>query len=82
MRRKIVDVTRAEGIPAKTLPGLHELISGDVNLATQIRPVQVEDVLGREQVEVDLERSPPTFATAPCSSPARAARSARSSAAS
>ena len=33
LRRKIVDVTRAEGIPVKTLPGLHELISGDVNLA-------------------------------------------------
>ena len=56
VRRKIVDVTRAEGIPVKTLPGLHELIAGDVNLATQMRPVQVEDVLGREQVEVDLER--------------------------
>jgi FlaA1/EpsC-like NDP-sugar epimerase len=39
----------------KTLPGLYELISGDVNLAGQIRPVQVEDVLGREQVEVDFE---------------------------
>jgi FlaA1/EpsC-like NDP-sugar epimerase len=39
----------------KTLPGLHELISGDVNLAGQIRPVQVEDVLGRQQVEVDLQ---------------------------
>ena len=56
LRRKIVDVTRAEGIPVKTLPGLHELIAGDLNLATQVRPVQVEDVLGREQVEVDLER--------------------------
>ena len=29
----------------------------DVNLAGQIRPVQVEDVLGREPVEVDLEAS-------------------------
>ena len=38
----------------KTLPGLYELISGDLNLAGQIRPVQVEDVLGREPVEVDL----------------------------
>jgi FlaA1/EpsC-like NDP-sugar epimerase len=34
--------------------GLYELISGDVNLAGQIRPVQVEDVLGREPVEVDV----------------------------
>ena len=39
----------------KTLPGLNELISGDVNLAGQLRPVQVEDVLGREPVEVDLD---------------------------
>jgi FlaA1/EpsC-like NDP-sugar epimerase len=55
LRRKIVEASRVEGIPVKTLPGLHELIAGDVNLAGQIRPVQVEDVLGREQVEVDLE---------------------------
>ena len=55
LRRKIVEMTRAEGIAVKTLPALHELISGDLNLAGQIRPVQVEDVLGREQVEVDLD---------------------------
>jgi FlaA1/EpsC-like NDP-sugar epimerase len=54
VRQKIVNVTRQEGIPVKTLPGLYELISGDLNLAGQIRPVQVEDVLGREPVEVDL----------------------------
>ena len=55
LRRKIVEATRGEGIPVKTLPGLHELIEGDLDLAGQIRPVQVEDVLGREQVEVDLK---------------------------
>jgi FlaA1/EpsC-like NDP-sugar epimerase len=55
VRRKIIEITRAEGIPVKTLPGLHELIAGDPSLAGQIRPVQVEDVLGREQVEVDLD---------------------------
>ena len=54
-RQKIVDHARAAGVPVKTLPGLHELIEGDVNLANQIRPVQVEDVLGREPVEVDFE---------------------------
>jgi FlaA1/EpsC-like NDP-sugar epimerase len=54
LRRKIVERTRAEGIQLKTLPALHELISGEVNLAGRIRPVQVEDVLGREQVEVEL----------------------------
>jgi FlaA1/EpsC-like NDP-sugar epimerase len=55
VRRKVVEIARDEGVPVKTLPGLYELISGDSNLAAQIRPVQVEDVLGRAQVEVDLE---------------------------
>jgi FlaA1/EpsC-like NDP-sugar epimerase len=54
VRRRIVEACRSQSVPVKTLPGLHELISGDLNLAGQIRPVQVEDVLGRQQVEVDL----------------------------
>jgi FlaA1/EpsC-like NDP-sugar epimerase len=53
-RRRIVEQARDRGVPVKTLPGLYELISGDVNLAGQIRPVEVQDVLGREPVEVDL----------------------------
>jgi FlaA1/EpsC-like NDP-sugar epimerase len=56
-RQRIVTVTRENNVPVKTLPGLYELISGETDLATQIRPVQVEDVLGREPVEVDLESS-------------------------
>jgi FlaA1/EpsC-like NDP-sugar epimerase len=55
VRQRIVNVTREGNVPVKTLPGLYELISGESDLATQIRPVQVEDVLGREPVEVDLE---------------------------
>ncbi len=54
-RQRIVEVARKEGVPVKTLPGLYELIADEDNLAAQIRPVQVEDVLGREPVEVDLE---------------------------
>jgi FlaA1/EpsC-like NDP-sugar epimerase len=56
-RQRIVTVTRENNVPVKTLPGLYELISGESDLATQIRPVQVEDVLGREPVEVDLQAS-------------------------
>jgi len=55
VRERIVEVARAEKVPVKTLPGLHELIAGDYNLAVQIRPVEVEDLLGREPVEVDLD---------------------------
>ncbi|HZT84186.1 MAG TPA: nucleoside-diphosphate sugar epimerase/dehydratase [Gaiellaceae bacterium] len=54
VRRRIVETAQQMRIVVKTLPGLYELLSGDLNLAGQIRPVQVEDVLGREQVEVDF----------------------------
>ena len=55
VRQKVVEQARDAQVPVKTLPGLYELISGDSNLAAQIRPVQVEDILGREPVEVDFE---------------------------
>ncbi len=55
VRGAIVEAARAEGVPVKTLPGLIELVSGDFDLTAQLRPVEVEDVLGREPVEVDLE---------------------------
>jgi FlaA1/EpsC-like NDP-sugar epimerase len=55
VRGRIVETARAAGLPVKTLPGLSELVSGDRDLALQLRPVEVEDVLGREPVEVDLD---------------------------
>src|SRR3954447_20110668 len=51
-RQRIVEIARDEGVPVKTVPGLYELISD--RLAGQLRPVQVEDVLGREPVDVDI----------------------------
>jgi FlaA1/EpsC-like NDP-sugar epimerase len=53
-RQRIVNACRDAGVPVKTLPAVHELIRGDLNLARQLREVQVEDVLGREAVELDL----------------------------
>jgi FlaA1/EpsC-like NDP-sugar epimerase len=55
VRERIVEIARAENVPVNTLPGLPELIAGDFNLAGQIRPVEVEDLLGREPVEVDID---------------------------
>ena len=54
-RARVVEAARAAGVPVRTLPGLAELVSGDYDLARQLRPVEVEDVLGREPVEVDLD---------------------------
>ncbi len=54
VRQRVVEYARDAQVPVKTLPGLYELIAGDHNLAAQIRPVEVEDILGREPVEVDF----------------------------
>ena len=54
-RARIAEMARAENVPVKTLPGLNELIAGDLDLARQVRPVEVEDLLGREPVEVDVD---------------------------
>jgi FlaA1/EpsC-like NDP-sugar epimerase len=54
-RERVVEIARAARVPIKTLPALHELIAGDFNLAGQIRPVEVEDLLGREPVTVDID---------------------------
>jgi FlaA1/EpsC-like NDP-sugar epimerase len=53
-RQQIVNVCRDASVAVKTLPAVHELITGDLHLARQLREVQVEDVLGREAVDLDL----------------------------
>jgi FlaA1/EpsC-like NDP-sugar epimerase len=54
VRQKVVTASRNAGVPVKTLPGVHELIAGDLNLSQQLREVQVEDVLGRDSVDLDM----------------------------
>src|SRR4051794_28165124 len=56
LRQKVVTACRARGIPVRTLPTVFELLSGGVNLMRQVREVQVEDVLGREPVRLELDR--------------------------
>jgi FlaA1/EpsC-like NDP-sugar epimerase len=38
----------------KTLPGIFDLIEGKVSIK-DIRDVQIEDLLGREEIELDIE---------------------------
>jgi FlaA1/EpsC-like NDP-sugar epimerase len=56
LRQRVVTACRARGIPVRTLPTTFELLSGGVNLMRQVRPVRVEDVLGREPVRVEIDR--------------------------
>ena len=55
VRGRIVRACRERDIPVRTLPGVFELISGSVNLMRQVREVQVEDVLGREPVQLEVK---------------------------
>ncbi|MEA4901458.1 nucleoside-diphosphate sugar epimerase/dehydratase [Desulfitobacterium sp.] len=52
--REIVQITEKSGVDLKILPGVYDLLSGTVD-TKEIREVQVEDLLGREQVSVDLQ---------------------------
>ena len=52
--RQIVSICRETPAKLRILPGLYELINGQVTI-NQIREVRVEDLLGREPVEVNLQ---------------------------
>ncbi|MBD3178148.1 MAG: NAD-dependent epimerase/dehydratase family protein [Candidatus Latescibacteria bacterium] len=49
------------GVPYKIVPGLMGIIKGDVSI-NQIREVRIEDLLGRETVEFDIELMESTIA--------------------
>jgi FlaA1/EpsC-like NDP-sugar epimerase len=51
--REIVSSCEAVEIPIKVLPGIQDVIEGEVRLS-QIRPLQIEDLLGREPIRLDL----------------------------
>jgi len=54
-RQEVVNACRQAGVRCTTLPGLPELITGEVTVG-QLRPVRVEDVLGRAPVDIDFPR--------------------------
>ena len=55
-RARIVRECRTRGIPVRTLPTVFELLQTRGALARQMREVRVEDVLGREPVQMELEK--------------------------
>jgi FlaA1/EpsC-like NDP-sugar epimerase len=57
LRAKVVAACREREIRVRTLPTVFELLRGGVQLTRQLREVQVEDVLGREPVRMQLERA-------------------------
>lgn len=50
--RGVVERCRPSGLPIQTVPGLYELLGGSVAITT-IRPLKIDDLLGREVVVFD-----------------------------
>lgn len=53
--RNVLNAAQMAGIEARTVPGISEILSGRVSV-NLLRPVQIEDLLRREPVQIDLER--------------------------
>ena len=52
--QRFIQICQQAGIPFRTVPALGEIINGRVSIR-QLRDVRLEDLLGREPVEMDLE---------------------------
>lgn len=53
-RKNIIEICRKTGCNIKTLPGIYQLINGEVNIS-KLRNVEIEDLLGREPIRVNLD---------------------------
>ena len=50
----ILDICKETGCEMKRLPGIYQLVNGDVSVA-KLKDVDVNDLLGRDPIEVDLD---------------------------
>lgn len=52
--RKILDICKNTDCKLRSLPGMYQLVNGEVNVS-RLRDVEVEDLLGRDPIAVDLD---------------------------
>ncbi|MCR5798968.1 MAG: polysaccharide biosynthesis protein [Lachnospiraceae bacterium] len=52
--REILDICKDTECKLRVLPGIYQLVNGEVSVS-KLRDVEVEDLLGREPVNVDLD---------------------------
>ena len=51
-RKEILDICKETGCKLRTLPGMYQLINGDVSVA-KLKEVDIEDLLGREPIQIN-----------------------------
>ncbi len=52
--KPILEICKETGCRMRILPGMYQLINGDVNVS-KLREVQIEDLLGRDPIEVNVD---------------------------
>ena len=53
-RKEILDICKETGCKLRTLPGVYQLINGDVSVS-KLKEVEIEDLLGREPIEINTK---------------------------
>ena len=53
-RKEIIEICRETDCEVKILPGIYQLLNGEV-VTDRLRSVEIEDLLGRDPVRVDLD---------------------------
>lgn len=53
--RRLVAICEQTGVPFRTLPPLHDLVTGQVTVS-EVRAVSIEDLLGRDMVSLEQAR--------------------------
>jgi len=51
---EILDICKDTNCKLRSLPGMYQLVNGEVSIS-KLRDVEVEDLLGRDPIEVDLD---------------------------
>ena len=51
-KKEILDICKESGCKLRTLPGMYQLISGDVSVS-KLKEVEIEDLLGREPIQIN-----------------------------
>lgn len=54
MIRELLEICKESECKLRSLPGMYQLVNGEVNVS-QLRDVEVEDLLGRDPIRVDLD---------------------------
>jgi len=52
--KPILEICKESGCRMRILPGMYQIINGDVSVS-KLREVQIEDLLGREPIEVNVD---------------------------